>query len=83
MTPNQNVYDMTVLFDQLGLNSAPNEIDAFIARHKPLSSEIALAKAPFWSESQSHFLAEKLQSDDNWSLVIDSLNTRLRAPTTL
>lgn len=78
MTLNQNVYDMTVLFDQLGLDSAPQDIDAFIQRHKYLSPTIALANASFWSQSQSHFLAEKLQTDDNWSLVIDSLNTRLR-----
>ncbi len=79
MTPNENVYDMAVLFDQLGLDSSPREIDAFIAKHKPLSLAIALANAPFWSLSQSHFLTEKLQSDDNWSLLIDFLNARLRA----
>ncbi len=74
-----NVYDMSVLFDQLGLASEPHDIDAFIAKHKPLSLSIALANAPFWSLSQSHFLTEKLQADDNWSLVIDFLNARLRA----
>jgi hypothetical protein len=36
----------TRLFAQLGLSSAPNEIDVFIAAHKPLSANVSLYLTP-------------------------------------
>lgn len=66
------------LFAQLGLPNSADEIDAFISRHAPLPSAIALADAPFWSPSQAGFLREALETDANWAEVVDHLDARLR-----
>ena len=70
---------MTRLFDQLGLDSAPQFIESFIASHKPLPETIALADAPFWSASQAEFLRRELAEDTDWAIVIERLNAALRA----
>ena len=54
------------------------QIENFIARHSPLPSEVAIQDAPFWSESQSHFLEEGLEEDSDWAEVIDELDALLR-----
>jgi hypothetical protein len=69
---------MSDLFDQLGLPSSPRGMAAFIARHRPLRGELALADAPFWTNSQAAFLKEGLRHDSNWALAIDALNAQLR-----
>ena len=71
-------HDMPALFAQLGLGSERSAIDAYIAAHAPLPSEVALAEAPFWSSSQAQFLREELLGDADWSAVIDELNVGLR-----
>lgn len=70
---------MTHLFEQLGLPSEPKDIADFIDAHRPLSEEVRLTKADFWSSAQASFIEEKLNADDHWAVVIDSLNTSLRA----
>jgi hypothetical protein len=72
-------HPMQELFAQLGLDSTPAAIDAFIARHRPLPLEIRLSEAPFWSPAQSALICEKLQEDGDWSVLIDSLSSQLRA----
>jgi hypothetical protein len=37
-----------------------------------------LQDAPFWSESQSHFLEEGLEEDSDWAEIIDELDAMLR-----
>jgi len=71
-------HNLSKLFDQLGLASDEKSIEAFIARHSPLSREIALQDAPFWSEGQSQFLEEGLEDDSDWAEVIDELNAMMR-----
>lgn len=71
-------HDMGALFDQLGLPSDPESIERFVARQSPLPGEIALQDAPFWSESQSHFLEEGLEDDSDWAETIDELDALLR-----
>jgi hypothetical protein len=66
------------LFDQLGMPSDQASIDHFIDRHSPLPAEIALQDAPFWSDSQSHFLEEGLEEDSDWAEVIDGLDALMR-----
>jgi hypothetical protein len=73
-----SIHDVSGLFDQLGLPSAPEQIDGFIASHRPLSEEIALPDAPFWSAAQSDFLRSEWDKDAAWVEAIDQLNTRLR-----
>lgn len=71
-------HSLSTLFEQLGLPSGQSEIEGFIARHSPLPTEIAIQDAPFWSESQSHFLEEGLEDDSDWAEVIDELDALLR-----
>ncbi|MEC9388300.1 MAG: DUF2789 domain-containing protein [Pseudomonadota bacterium] len=71
-------HTLSTLFEQLGLPSGQAEIENFIARHSPLPSEVAIQDAPFWSESQSHFLEEGLEEDSDWAEVIDELDALLR-----
>lgn len=66
------------LFAQLGLPNDDEHIEQFITEHKPLDSNIALYRAPFWSFSQRTFLKEELIDDADWSAPIEELNARLR-----
>lgn len=67
------------LFSQLGLPDSYAEIEQFIATHRPLANEVALADAPFWSPPQARFLGEELAEDADWAELVDQLNLRLRA----
>jgi uncharacterized protein involved in type VI secretion and phage assembly len=71
-------HTLTALFDQLGMPSDQASIDRFIERHSPVPAEIALQDAPFWSDSQSHFLEEGLEDDSDWAEVIDELDAQMR-----
>ncbi|KIO37243.1 DUF2789 domain-containing protein [Shewanella sp. cp20] len=70
--------DLASLFDQLGLPSDPDAVEAFIKQHS-IAAEIHIAEAPFWSQAQRHFLAEALAEDAMWTEVIDHLDAQLRA----
>jgi hypothetical protein len=76
----QQRHDLNDLFAQLGLPSDPAAVEAFIAAHRPLPPGVRLADAPFWSPTQSAFLAEELQVDADWAEVIDELNSELGQP---
>ena len=69
---------MTNLFAQLGLPSDEAGVETFIAAHRPLKNDVALYRAPFWSDAQRAFLKEEIIEDADWSAVIDELNGRLR-----
>lgn len=71
-------HTFSTLFEQLGLPSDKQSIEDYIAKHSPLPSEIALQDAPFWSESQSHFLEEGLEDDSDWAEIIDELDALMR-----
>jgi hypothetical protein len=73
-----NLHTMNNLFAQLGLPAEPGAIDDFIARHRPLDNDVALYRAPFWTNSQREFLKEEIIEDADWASVIDDLNGRLR-----
>ncbi|MBS1228336.1 MAG: hypothetical protein H6R17_1613 [Proteobacteria bacterium] len=70
-------HSMADLFAQLGLPATPAEIEEFIRTHGPLANQLALYRAPFWSDSQRCFLKEEIIEDADWSAVIDELNSRL------
>lgn len=65
------------LFAQLGLPSDPASVEAFITIHRPLPSDVALYRAPFWNDAQRAFLKEEIIEDADWAGVIDELNGRL------
>ena len=71
-------HPLSELFDQLGLDSDEQAIETFIERHQPLPSDVALADAPFWNDSQRRFLRESLSDDADWAEAVDHLDARLR-----
>jgi hypothetical protein len=71
-------HNITTLFDQLGLPSSDEAIEAFINEHRPLDPSMHLSKAPFWTPSQAQFLGEQTKADADWVMVIDKLDTSLR-----
>ena len=73
------MHTLSNLFAQLGLPGDRDAIDAFIAAHRPLPDALRLHEAPFWTPSQAGFLRESILDDADWSDVIDSLDTELRA----
>lgn len=68
----------TELFEQLGLPSDPVSIKEFIVRNSPINESVALADAPFWTNSQSDLLRESLTLDADWAEVVDQLNKVMR-----
>ena len=67
---------MTNLFLQLGLDAENAAIAEFIRTHQ-LPADVHMSKAEYWSEGQRHFLAEQLQADAPWAMIVDQLNESL------
>jgi hypothetical protein len=75
-------HPLTTLFRQLGLPDDEAAIDAFVARHAPLPTDVALCDALLWSPSQAQFMREEHRLDANWGTAVDMLAARLQpAPT--
>ncbi|MFW1754687.1 DUF2789 family protein [Acinetobacter wanghuae] len=72
---------MTHLFEQLGLDSTAAAIAEFISEHQ-LHQDLALLDAPYWTQAQHQFLAEKIASDGEWAIVVDQLNEALHEDAT-
>ena len=73
-----SIHTMQMLFCQLGLAGDEEQINAFIEKYRPLSSNIALSEADFWNEAQSVFLAEAVEEDSDWCELVDELDCLLR-----
>lgn len=73
------IHRLPELFKQLGLPNEPAAIESFLAAHRPLAPDVALADAPFWSPSQAQFLREKLCDDSDWAELVDQLGHLLTA----
>jgi hypothetical protein len=71
------VHTMSNLFAQLGLAADLDDIEEFIALHRPMGNGVPLYRAPFWTASQRGFLKEEIIGDGDWAVVIDELNARL------
>jgi len=74
------VHRLGDLFRQLGLPGEPHFVEGFIAQHRPLPAQMALADAPCWTPSQARFLRESLASDADWAEVVDVLAAQLSHP---
>lgn len=72
-------HHFTELFAQLGLPTDEPGIGQFLAAHRPLAANVALAEAPFWNPAQAAFLREEILEDADWAEVVDQLNAALRA----
>lgn len=66
------------LFAQLGLPSEEDAIRDFIVTHAPLSNDVKLEDAEFWSPAQAQLLRETIVDDADWAEVVDHLNAALR-----
>jgi len=73
-----NQHGMSDLFDQLGLPSSNAAIQEFITIHRPLSRELMLSEAPFWSLTQAKFLRDQVKIDADWAVIVDKLDASLR-----
>lgn len=73
---NNAVVRMTNLFLQLGLDASEQAIADFIKSHQ-LPAGVQIAEAPYWNAGQRQFLAEQLQADAPWAIVVDQLNESL------
>lgn len=73
-------HSFSELFAQLGLPADNAQIRQFLQSHTPLAADITLPAAPFWTAAQAAFLREEILKDADWAVVIDHLNTSLRAP---
>lgn len=71
------VHSLTSLFDQLGLPSDYDSIEAFIDSHSPLPNGVKVSEAPFWTQAQSTLLQDELQNNADWAPLVDALNERL------
>lgn len=67
---------LELLFEQLGLSSAVEDIDQFIEKHQ-LGADQNLHEADFWTDAQREFLLSHIEKDDEWAMVIDELNQQL------
>ncbi|ANF82529.1 hypothetical protein A3K93_10230 [Acinetobacter sp. NCu2D-2] len=67
---------LELLFDQLGLDSSQEQIEAFVESHQ-LDQNTALHQAPFWNENQKNFIISHWKKDDEWAIVVDELNALL------
>lgn len=76
---NKSAHTMNTLFEQLGLPSDDSSINQFIRTHTLFSQKIRLNEATFWTADQAHFLKESLNSDSDWSEVVDELNLKLHS----
>ncbi len=69
---------MTNLFLQLGLDASPEGIERFIAENQiPPGAEFL--EADIWNDAQRQLLSELLDSDGEWSLIVDQLSEALRS----
>ena len=71
-------HSLSSLFKQLGLADDPVGIEQFITTQSPLKSDLPLADALFWTDSQRQFLREEILEDADWAEVVDELNLKLR-----
>ena len=73
-----HIHTITLLFDQLGLNSSDAEINKFVTKNSPLSKDVELYKAKFWNSSQAICLKQMKEEDADWSDIVDQLDVMLR-----
>ncbi len=69
---------LELLFQQLGLDADDAAIDQFIREHQ-LPAETKLHCAELWTEGQRQFLQSHWKKDDDWAIVIETLNEQLHS----
>lgn len=74
----KHLHTITLLFDQLGLNSTDAGINNFVSKNSPLPKDVELYKAKFWNPSQANCLKQMKDEDADWSDIVDQLDVMLR-----
>ena len=74
----QNTPSLAMLFSQLGLASSHAAIELYVRTHQ-LPAETKLHCAEFWTEGQRQFLQSHWKKDDDWAIVIETLNEQLHS----
>jgi hypothetical protein len=72
------IHSIYSLFDQLGLDSSEQGINAFVAKHGSLPSNVKLHQADFWNEAQRTFIQQMIDEDADWAEIVDELDAKLR-----
>ena len=72
-----SAHTMKNLFAQLGLANSDVAMENFV-KNNHLNHDIPMECAAFWSAGQAQFLREEIQSDGDWSEVVDQLDAQLR-----
>jgi hypothetical protein len=72
------IHSIHSLFDQLGLASYDEAINAFVAKNGTLPGGIKLHQADFWNEAQKTFLQQMIDEDADWAEIVDELDAKLR-----
>lgn len=70
-------YTLESLMAQLGLEGE-HELAALRDQHGELESGTSIMNAPYWSDSQSAFLREAIETDGPWSVAVGQLDALLR-----
>lgn len=68
---------MSKLFSQLGMANDTASINGFVDANAPMSGDVQLHEAAFWSASQAAFLHDALLDDAEWAVIVDELNSDL------
>ena len=71
-----NHYTMQTLFEQLGLPSKAEQIDAFISENQ-LKNHERIEHASFWSSAQTSFIVESIREDSDWVILVEQLDLQL------
>ena len=69
---------LKLLFEQLGLEADDASIESFVKTHQ-LGADQKLHEAEFWSAGQRDFLKSHWEKDDDWAIVIETLNEQLHS----
>ena len=75
------MHTLKMLFCQLGLDDEEQQIAMFIRMHRPLPPNIPLPEANFWKGAQAAFLAQAIEEDSDWCVLVDKLDCLLRENT--
>ena len=70
------IHSFSDLFDQLGLDSSNEAIEAFIENHQ-IERGTPIEDASFWKPHQADFIRQAKANDADWTEIVDDLDTLL------
>ena len=70
-------HTISTLFEQLGLDGSRSGIHHFVKEHS-IPDDMTIDEASFWNDAQAQFLRDSLETDGDWSEMVDQLDAMLR-----